>query len=106
MEDIFKNVWWWNFQDNEWGVKGIALVKKNSRFPIHKHNMNEDYYLLLGYGKLFLNNSSQSFKAYSHITIPAGVEHCYQSFSNYSLLYYTFPKGPFSSIPYIFRSTL
>ncbi len=104
MNDSFKNVFWFNFQDNKYGVKGIALVKKSSTFPLHKHDVKEEYHLLLGYGQLFLNNSSQSFNSYSHITIPAGVEHCYRSLSNYSLLYYSFPKGQFKSIQYIFSS--
>ena len=106
MNDIFKNVWWWNFQDNDWGVKGIALIKKDSRFPIHKHDVSEEYYLLWGYGQLFLNNSLHSFNAYSHVHIPAGIHHCYKSLSNYSILAYSFPKGPFNTIPYIFKAAL
>ncbi len=94
------NLRWMTVYDSPDGVFGLALVYRGYDAPLHHHREHETYYLLWGTGTMWRNGAIESVSAPARIHIPGGTAHAMTPSSEFMLLGYSFPKGPFASIEY------
>ena len=90
------------------GVWGVALVMNGFKACLHFHPEDETYYFLWGEGEMIIGDGNRGdttkrlrFSAPAKVHIPADTPHAMTPVSNYVVLLYTFPNGPFekSRIP-------
>jgi mannose-6-phosphate isomerase-like protein (cupin superfamily) len=96
---------WLNVWDSVTSVCGFALVKRGFKAYLHQHIPAETYYFLYGTGKLQINDKIMTVSAPAKIHIPSNALHAMTPITSHVLLMYYFPKGPFSSIQYIFTNS-
>ena len=106
MTDLLKskNIWFYNFIDSNNSIYGIAIIKKGFEAFLHKHVEPETYYFIWGKGVLNIDNKEEIIKSPSKILIKSNKLHAMKPLSNYVILIYYFPKGPFNSIKYNFTN--
>ena len=95
-----KNIKWYNIFDSEKYIYGIAYIKKGFKAYLHNHAEKEIYYILEGTGKLFIDNKIKKVYQFDKIHIKSNVYHAMTPISDYMVLLYYFPKGPFQKIKY------
>eukprot|EP00946_MAST-07B_sp_MAST-7B-sp1_P001700 g1700.t1 len=91
------------------GVWGVALVMNGFKARLHFHPEDETYYFLWGEGEMIIGDGNRGdttkrlrFSAPAKVHIPADTPHAMTPVSNYVVLLYTFPNGPFEKIPYTY----
>ena len=95
---------YWNFWNTKKRVIGITIIMKGFTDKLHSHNSSEYYYLLWGSGKLYIDNVIKTINAPYKYFIPIHEKHKLIPTSNFLILLYYFPKGPFNKIKYIFHN--
>lgn len=91
---------WKNFIDNRRGVVGVALIHRGYDAPLHRHHVDESYFLIYGVAHMWHNGKIIIIKAPSYIRINSGNLHALTPITSYAVLIYTFTRGPFESIKY------
>lgn len=81
-------------------VKGIAIVRKGFKARLHSHLEEEGYHFLYGTGLLSIHGESVTVNSPYFITIPSNAIHAMTPISEFVILLFTFPKGPFEEIKY------
>ena len=93
-------IWYKNLINKKKGVLGICLVEKGYKAYLHKHKQDEVYFFLYGTGRTFFDNKEHIIKSPDVVNIKGNTLHCMTPITDYVLLLYYFPKGPFEKIKY------
>ena len=94
-----------NIIDKENGVLGICLVEKGFSAYFHQHKEEETYFFIYGIGKTFFDNKEHIIQSPNIVKIKGNTLHCMTPISDYVILLYYFPKGPFKEIEYKYTTS-
>ena len=93
-------IWYENIINQKNGVLGICLVEKGFKAYLHQHQEEEIYFFLYGEGRLFLDHKEHHIKSPNIVKIKGNTLHGMTPTSDYVVLLYYFPEGPFEDIEY------
>ena len=94
-----------NATNTSHSVWGVAIVRRGFVATKHFHREAEMYYFLYGRGKLAVNDDIHIATAPCMRYIPPNAVHAMTPLSDYVILVYSFPTGPYESIRYNFTNS-
>ena len=95
-------IWWKNYIDRDYCVRGIAFVFKGYRAQLHFHDADEKYEFVYGTGLLHIGGVNRVVESPKTIVIAANTVHAMTPVSDFVILKYSFPRGPRSEIHYTY----
>ncbi len=98
-------IWYKNIINQENGVLGICVVEKGYEAYLHHHKEEEVYFFLYGKGRTFFDDKEQIIQAPNIVKIKGDSLHAMTPISDYVVLLYYFPEGPFEKIEYTYTSS-
>tara|TARA_B100001250_G_C19600548_1_gene700438 strand:+ start:599 stop:904 length:306 start_codon:yes stop_codon:yes gene_type:complete len=93
-------LYWKNYNDKETGVRGIAIVFITYDAQIHFHPVEEEYEILYGKARLYINGVEKIITAPYKTWIGPNSTHALKPITPFVIMKYYFPRGPFKNIPY------
>ena len=93
-------LYWKNYSDKKTGVRGIAIVFRNYDAQIHFHPVEEEYEIIKGTARLYIDGNEKIVSGPFKIWIKANSTHALKPITPFVIMKYYFPRGEFKNIPY------